>query len=733
MALIGKIREKSWLLVAVIGIAMLAFIMGDFDFFNGGGAQEDNYGIGTVDGEKVNEQEYQNMLQNARQNIFQSKQQQNPGQRAEFTEQDEKNARRQAWQAAVAGQLVDKELEEIGLIVDEFELENVLYGQNGFDPSTFSTQFTDSVTGEFAPDQLRQALNQLQESNDPQQQERYKSIMDYVRELRISEKYSALLTSGVHATTLEAKEEYEAKKEVKNVSYVYQNFTKVPQDAIGEITDEEVKAYYEEHKTEEQYKQSPSRKLVYFSVPVAPAKADTAKAMDILQRVKPKFKATENDSMFVLRYSDVKEFSSDSTAMARPAAPGVQGATYPASIADEIESAEPGDVVGPYISRSGIKVSKILRFANEKTASVRHILLKAKGDDEMAKAKTKADSIIRVIKSKNNFEEMVTEFSEDPGSVNNGGKYEDFTEGKMVPAFNDFSFEKPIGTLGKVETSFGIHIIEVLDRKEAKRPILANIVKNVEPSKTTVDDVKSKASDYIYQLDDKMTNSSIEEKRTIFDTFAVDNQYTVRTVTFQDENPQANGFGELAEGDLMRLAYRDGAEEGDLSSAPIRDDNRIIVAMLSNIVEEGVPSFEAVEARMKSEVRKEKQAQYLKDQMVGRDDLEALAKEMNARFETEGLTFSASNVAVGREPKIIGTAFSGLIDGQKSVPVKGNSGVFVLRVESTQPAEETTDFSTEKTQIKSQRVSTVKQRYRSALLNGADVIDNRKLRSYGIR
>lgn len=732
MALIGKIREKSWLLVAVIGIAMLAFILGDFDFFSEG-PREDQYGIGTVDGEIVDENEYNTMLGNARQNIFQSKQQQNPGQQVQFTEQDEKNARRQAWQAAVSGMLVEKEYENIGLIVDEFELENVLYGQEGFEPSQFSLQFTDSITGEFAPDQLKQALNSLEESNDPQQIERYKGIMDYVRQMRMTDKYDALLKAGVHATTLEGKSDYEAKKTVKNVSYVYQNFTKVPQEEIGEITDEEVKAYYEEHKNDKKYEQSASRKLVYFAVPVTPNNADSSYAMDFLQRMKGKFEQSKNDSLFVLRYSDVKSYMADSTAIYRPEGSGQQGNTYPLSIADQIESAEPGDVVGPYASQAGIKLSKIIGFIDEPTATVRHILLKAKGDDEMAAAKEKADSIIRVVKSKNNFEEMVTEFSEDPGSVNNGGKYEDFTQGTMVPAFNDFSFDKPIGSLGKVETSFGVHIIEVLGRKSSKRPILANIVKNVEPSKNTMDDVRSKASDYIYQLDESMTGKSISEKTTYFDTFAIENGYTVRTVTLQDENPTANGFGELAEGDLLRLAYQEGVKEGDISSSPIRDDNRIIVAMVTDIIEEGVPSFEVVEAQMKSEVRKEKQAQYLIDKMVGRDDLQALATELNARYETEGLTFSASNVAVGREPQIIGTAFSGLIDGQKSVPVKGNSGVFVLRVESTQAAEETTDFSTEVTQIESQRESTITQRYRSALLNGADVIDNRKLRSYGIR
>ena len=732
MALIGKIREKSWLLIAVIGIAMLAFILGDFDLFNGG-PQEDKYGIGTVNGEQVNEQEYQNMLNNVRNNLFQSKQQQNPGQRVDFTPQDEKNALAQAWQGVVIDKLVNEELEKIGLVVDEFELENVLYGENGFKPSTFSTQFTDSVTGEFAPDQLRQALSGLEESNNADQIQQYQQIMDYVRQTRKTEKYTALLTAGVHATTLEGKHEYNAKETVKNVSYVYQNFNKVPEEEIGEVTDEEIEKYYAEHKGEEKYKQRASRNVVYFAIPVAPSNADSSKTMDLLQRVKPKFQEAENDSLFVMRFSDVKQFSSDSTAIARPEAPGEQGMTYPASVAEEMENAEQGDVVGPYASRSGVMISKILRFEEEPTATVRHILLSASDEAAKKDANKQADSILAVIRSKNNFEAMVTEFSDDPGSVNNGGKYENFTEGKMVPSFNDFSFDKPIGTLGKVETSYGVHIIEVLDRETIKRPVIANIVKRIEPSKITVDDVKSKASEYIYELDDLMTDKSIEEKKTVFDTFVVENGYNVRKLTMMDDNPQVNGFGELAQGDIMRLGYRSDVKEGELSSAPIRDNNRIIVAMLTEIIAEGEPSLEAVKGQMRAEVVKQKQAQYLIDQMVGREDLQPLAAELNAQYQTEGLTFSANNVAVGKEPKIIGTAFSGLLDGELSVPVVGNSGVFVMRIENTQPANETTDFSTEISQINSQRESQITQRYRSALLNSADVIDNRKLRKYGIR
>jgi peptidyl-prolyl cis-trans isomerase D len=733
MALIGKIREKSWLLIAVVGIAMLAFIIGDFNF-GGNGPQEDVYGIGTVDGEKVDEQQYNLFLNNARNNIMQNKQQQNPTQQVRFTEEDDKNAVRQAWQTSIIDGLMRKEYKQIGLVVDEYELENILYGSNGYKPSSISTQFTDSITGEFAPDQLRQALDQLRESPEAGSAKQYKDLMDYVAQVRVEEKYNALLTAGVHTTTLEGKHEYNAKKTVKNVSYVYQSFTKVPNDAVAEPTDEEVKKYFDAHKKDKKYNQKASRKIAYFVLPVNPSKEDSMASFDRLQKLKPKFAAAKNDSSFVLRFSDIKRYANDSTSMAKPEGSGQQGPTYPASVASEIENANVGDVVGPYVGQNGAKISKVLGFGEEKTATVRHILLNAGSPEEFEAAQTKADSIMKVIRSKNNFEEMVTEFSEDPGSVNNGGKYEKFPKGQMVPEFNDFSFYKPIGTMGTVKTTYGIHIVEVMEREATKRPILADIIKNIEATKSTADQVNSEASNYIYDLDDKFEGKSNKARDSIFDAYAVGKGYTVRFSTIQDEEPTVTGFNELAEGRILRLAYDEGNKAGTISSSPIRDNNRIIVAFISDVIEAGTPRLETVEDAMRAELRKEKQANYLIDQMLGKEnDLQALANEMGAKLESEGLTFSASNVAVGREPQIIGTAFSGLADGETSVPVKGTNGVFVLRVDQTTPATETTDYSAEIEQIKSQNRTTVENQFRTALIESANVIDNRKLRRHGIR
>ncbi len=732
MALIGKIREKSWLLIAVVGIAMIAFILPEINF--NGGAQVDEYGIGTINGEMLDDKEYDNLLQNARYQTYQNKMQQNNGQPVPLDENDEQNAMAQAWSAALANHILKQEYAKIGLIVDDVELENILYGQEDFTPSFFSMNFLDSVTGEFSPTQLRQYMENMEQSTDPAAAEQLTTTLRVIRQNRVEEKYNTLLSKGVHATSLEGKNEYIAQKEVKNVTYVYQNFTRVPQDVISEVTDEEVMTYYEAHKHEKKYEQKPYRKVNYFTIPVTPSDEDTARVMDQLSNLIPAFKSTTTDSAFVFQNSEVKEFSST---VAHPqgtmSANQTQFGYYPPSLAAKLEGAEVGTVVGPYANGPYLAISKIVEWKDEVYATVRHILLSASDDAAFDAAQRKADSIVGVIRANKNFEEMVTLFSEDPGSKNTGGKYEDFAKGAMVPTFNDFSFDKPIGSLGTVKTSYGIHIIEVLDRKTLQRPVLATVAKTISTTKASIDNIAAAASSLIYDLDELMTEKTVEEKTQIFDTFAVDNGYVIRSLTFNTDNPKASGFGQMAEGRLLRLAFEEGTEEGVISPSPIKDNEQVVIAYLAEINETKEPSYQAAEARMRAEVRKEKQAQYLIDQMVGQTDLQALSTSIGAQYQTEGITFGASNVAVGREPILVGTAFSGLKDGQTSIPIKGTNGVFVLRVDSTVEAPETTDYSTEQTQLASQSASTVLQRYRNSLIQSSEVIDNRKLRSFGIR
>ena len=99
-----------------------------------------------------------------------------------------------------------------------------------------------------------------------------------------------------------------------------------------------------------------------------------------------------------------------------------------------------------------------------------------------AEVKQRADSMLNAIKRGADFEKLVERFTEDPGSKSTGGKYEWFPKGQMVPEFEDFSFNKPIGTRGVVKTNYGYHVMENLDRRSEPMRQVVELRKNIVPS-----------------------------------------------------------------------------------------------------------------------------------------------------------------------------------------------------------------------------------------------------------
>jgi len=118
---------------------------------------------------------------------------------------------------------------------------------------------------------------------------------------------------------------------------------------------------------------------------------------------------------------------------------------------------------------------EVLREAYKEpvSASVRHILLSTQGQNSEEKAETrkKMEGILKRARSGEDFSELAKEYSEDPGSKERGGLYENFSRGQMVPAFDEAAFTEPVGSITDiVETQFGYHIIKILDRKSETRP-----------------------------------------------------------------------------------------------------------------------------------------------------------------------------------------------------------------------------------------------------------------------
>jgi foldase protein PrsA len=126
-------------------------------------------------------------------------------------------------------------------------------------------------------------------------------------------------------------------------------------------------------------------------------------------------------------------------------------------------------------------------YEGDKTASVRHILLMTgdKNETEKEEVHRKMEELLTRARSGEDFAELAKEFSEDTGSKNNGGLYEDFGRGEMVKPFEDAAFSVPVGEISDIiETTYGYHILKVIERKKETRPL---------------DDVRSEIEDRLKQ------------------------------------------------------------------------------------------------------------------------------------------------------------------------------------------------------------------------------------------
>jgi peptidyl-prolyl cis-trans isomerase SurA len=169
-----------------------------------------------------------------------------------------------------------------------------------------------------------------------------------------------------------------------------------------------------------------------------------------------------------------KEISSDKSNTNDPGLIGwvVAGQVNDMPLENVIFNSKVGELSNIVKSRYGYHIVKV---AKERPASgmvtVGHILIKTPKEakpEDIAKAKAKADSLYNVIKTKGgNFEELAGKYSEDRVSAANGGKLEAFTTGKMVLPFQEaaFALKNPGDISAPVQTSFGFHIIKMIERK----------------------------------------------------------------------------------------------------------------------------------------------------------------------------------------------------------------------------------------------------------------------------
>jgi peptidyl-prolyl cis-trans isomerase D len=106
------------------------------------------------------------------------------------------------------------------------------------------------------------------------------------------------------------------------------------------------------------------------------------------------------------------------------------------------------------------------RSPHDEAVDAAHILFRVEDPAKDAEVKAKAETVLKKVKSGENFAELAKKNSQDPGSAGRGGELGSFRRGQMVKEFEEAAFSLKPGEISDlIHTQYGYHIIRVNKRE----------------------------------------------------------------------------------------------------------------------------------------------------------------------------------------------------------------------------------------------------------------------------
>ena len=678
MGVIGSIRNRmGFLIVVFVGFALVAFILGDFLTTNRSFLGGNDNSLAVIAGEKISPQEFDVTV---KQTEDQMKLQQN----VETLNADQMDqARNQAWQQLLNDKLYGSQIEELGIIVSDDEVNDMVFGKFLHPGISGEKTFQNPATGQFDPVRVTQYLKQL-ETPGAGNPDVAKAKMQWVnfetgiRKERLISKYNDLITKGLYVTKAEAVASYESKGATYNAKFINLNYASISDSTVN-VSESDLKNYYESHKWE--FKQPETTASIYYAaIDVNPSAKDIKAAQDYIAQLAEPFKTATNDTAFIDANADTKftgKFLGKGTM-----SPMVEASAFTSPV---------GTVIGPYEEGGAVKIAKVLAMKSlPDSVRARHLLVPIQQGQDPSGSKALADSLAGVLRNGGDWNSLVMQFSSDQGSKTTGGVYEWFTEGKMVGPFNDYSFQTKPGIIGVVLTEFGYHIIEVLTVSTGStlKVQVGIIDRKVIASNETFEIAYQKADEFAGK-NNKALNGEAFEKAAQTAGLTSRPADNIKPV-----DRMIAGVGNDCR-EVVRWIYN--AKPGEVSRS-FRVENKFVIVMVKSIIGEGYKAIEDVKDQLTAAAKREKKAQTLIEKantaLKGNTSIDAVAAKLNMQaMPAQGITFDSQYVpGLGPEPAVLGTLVD-IKQGALSRPIQGSQGVFVITPESITKPPATTDYT----------------------------------------
>jgi peptidyl-prolyl cis-trans isomerase D len=701
MAIIGKIRKHSGLVVVIVGVAIAAFVIGDFSKKTNSNSND----IGTVNGESIPYAEFNTKVEK---NL--EIQKENSG-NDKITDQETYQLRQSTWSQTVKELLMGEEYEELGLTVSPEELFDQVQGKN---PHRLILQyFKDPATGQYNSAVVLNYLKNL-EKMEPKARNQWLQFEKAIKDDRQETKFNNLLTKAYYVPSAFLRKDFINQSKALKVFSVAPAATAISDSAV-KLTDADYQKFYDKNKIYF-FMEDAARDLDYVLFEVKASDIDRKKTAEDVAILFKDFQTTPDALTFTSANSDVKTDTSF-----------VKKGTFPAQVDTLLFSGKPGDVFPPFEFNNAWYMAKLLEVqARPDSMRGSQILLAFAGTGNenikrtKEQAKAKIDSLMNVLKkTPQAFAEAARKYSDYPSVKEDGGDLKWFKDGN--PNFDPFfqaGMALKVNEMKVVETRIGYSLFLLTEKSAPVNKVKAAVLtRNIVPSNQTFQDTYMKASAFAGQNKtpetfEKAATSKGLQKRSAPNIKEMDNYV----------------MGLPSAREMVRWAFAENTKVGEVS--PVFDlQGKYGVAVLKAIQPKGQQELKDIKARIEPSVRNMKKVDMLAEKMqkdlATTKDITALAQKLATKLDTTMITFSGfGRTNLGRESEIVGKLFTSK-KGEVLGPLTGNYGAYFAFISEVIEAPAKEDFMYEKMQAAqgfSQRVS---GNMYTALEKTAKITDNR--------
>lgn len=717
MTALGKIRSKGILLIIIIGLGLFAFIAEEaFRSCNGIKGQNSQQ-IGEVLGEKIYVQDFQKLLEEYQDAMKLTM-------RTDNLSEDQLNQLKdQVWQQLVSERVMKEDCKKLGLTVTEDELQNVL--NDGTNQLLTQTPFVNQQTGRFDVSILKQfidAYRKAEASNNSQQLDQMRPAYNYwlfveknLRTQLLAQKYQSLLANCVLSNKVEAKMAFNEENEEAQIQLASIAYNTI-KDADIKVTDEELKAKYEELKPAFRQQQE-TRDVKMVDVQVKASATDRAQLQKDMAGYQKQLAAAADPTQVVSKSGSMIQY------IGLPVS-GKAFQQYP-DIASKIDSMAVGTTgVVENTKDNTYNIVRILsRTELPDSVEFRQIQV---GGKTLEAARASADSIQKALAAGGDFQAIAKRYGQDSTTTwFTGAMYEQAsTMSQDNRTYIEALLNGAVGSTQNIELTQGNVVIQVLNRKAMKNKAVAAVIKKeIRFSDDTYSKAYNRFSQFVTQSQASLAD--LQKHATKFG-------YTVQDLNdFATSSHTVGNVGGSGIRDAIKWIFE--AKEGQVSQLfeAGKENDHLLVLCMTKIHPQGYRPWDDAQVKeiLKREVIRDKKAEMIMAKLKGVNSI-AAAQAKGAKVSTVNqITFAAPAFiqATGAAEPALSGAVAATAQGKFcSAPVKGNAGVYVFQVVKKQmrPAKYNEE---QQIQMCRQRAMQYMGNFMQDLVFGAGVVDNRYL------